>query len=194
MTAGDNILVFTSNSSGVKDVMNNALTALDFKLLAIEENISPGHASFCLYDPCKTDFSCCSVSEADHAHLYISTNILNQHCIILFADKTLSKFGDINGLVEKFYNSIERFKKQNSGFPDINGLKPLRFFVYFYGNDPPLTIQNYNKYHNLFSGKLEKRLGYRKHELDSCVLARTIRRTGRLTVSQKDNLLQLNFS
>jgi hypothetical protein len=194
MTVDDDILNFTSNSLGLNDVMNNARTALDFKLLAIEKSISPSHDSPCLYDPCKTDFSYCSVSETEYAHLYISTNILNQHCIILFANKTLSKTSDINGLVDKFYNSIERFKKQNAEFPNIKYFKLLRFYIYFYGYDPPLTIKDKNRYNNLFSSKLEKRLGYSEHELDSCVSAQTIKCFKRLTISQKDNLLQLNLS
>lgn len=194
ITVGDNTLNFISNSAGLKDVMNNARATLDFKLLAIERNISPDHESPCLYDSGKTDFSCCSINESEHAHLYMSTNILNQHCIILFADKTLSKKSNINDLVDKFYNSIERLKKHNADFPNINQFKPLRFYIYFYGDDPPLAIDDHVTYGDIFSRKLEQRLGYSKYELDSCVSSCVIGCHNRLTISLQDNLLRFVFS
>jgi len=101
ITAGDNTLNFTSNSVGLKDIMNNACATLDFKMLAIEESLTPDHEPPCIYDPGKISFSCCSITDVEYAHLYISTNILNQHYIILFANKTLSKKSDINGLEER---------------------------------------------------------------------------------------------
>jgi len=194
MTAGDNILNFTSNSTGISDIMNNACLTLDFKLLAIEESITPNHGPPCIYDPAKTAFSCCSISESEHAHLYISTNILNQHYLILFANRTLSTKSDINDLVDKFYNSIERLKKQNADFPNIDLFTQLQFYIFFFGNDPPLVIDDFTRYLNLFSRTLEQRLGYRKYELDACVTPCVIRCPNRLTISQEKNLLRFTFS
>ena len=194
MTAGGNTLVFTSNSAGLIDVMNNACAGLDFKLLAIERNITPDHEALCLYDPGKADFSFCSINEAEHAHLYISTNILNQHCIILFADRTLSKKSDINGLVDKFHNSIERLKRQNPAILNNDLFKPLRFYIYFFGNDPPLALNDSINYIEKFSRTLEKRLGYGINQLDACVSPSMIGCHNRLTIKQKSNLLDLVLS
>jgi len=194
MSAGDNTLNFNFNSVGLKDVMNNACATLDFKLLAIEKNIIPNHEAPCLYDHGKTDFSCCFIGESEYAHLYISTNILNQHCIILFADRTLSKKSDISGLVDKLYTSIERLKKQNADFPNIDQFKQLRFYVYFFGSDPPLVIDDFTRYCDMFSRKLEKRLGYGKNELDACVSPSVIGYPHRMTISQQNNLLKFTFS
>jgi len=201
MTADNYLLTFSPDSSGLKpnsfglkDIMNNASLTLDFKLLAIEENISPDHQSSCIYDPCKENFSCCNISETEYAHLYISTNTLNQHCIILFANKTLSKISDINGLVDKFFSSFERFKKQDADFPNSIIFKPLRFYIYFYGVDPPVGLGDYNKYCAYFTRALEQRLGYRKNELDGCVFPNTIKYINRFTIIREKNLLKLNPS
>jgi len=188
----NNKLTFNSNSAGLKDVINNACLTLDFSLLAIEENITPNHKTPCLYDPCKVDFSFCSISKTEHAHLYISTNILHQHCIILFANRTRSKTDYINDLVENFYNSIERFKRHNANFPNINHFKPLRFYIYFYGDDPPVVINDYNTYCAGFTRALEKRLGYKTNELDACVSPHMCKRwINHLTIINDDNLLKL---
>jgi hypothetical protein len=188
----NNILSFDKNSVGVRDVMNNACATLDFKLLAIEENISPNKESLCLYDPSKIDFSCCPITDAEYAHLYISTKILNQHCIILFANKTLIKINYISDLVDKFYNSIERLKKQNADLPKINHFKQLRFYIYFYGDAPPITIYDRNRYCDIFARALEQRLGYKKNELDACVIPRIRKCVSLLTIFQKDNLMEIN--
>jgi len=194
MTAGDNTLNFTSNSLDLKDLMNNACATLDFKLLAIEEKIVPNHESPCLYDSSKIDFSCCSITDVEHAHLYISTNILNQHYIILFANRTLSYKSDISGLVDKICNSIGRLKKQNSVFPHIDQFSQLRFYIYFFGKEPPISINDFTRYCNMFARMLEQRLGYEKYGLDACVWPSMIKCPHRLTISIKDNLLDFAFS
>jgi hypothetical protein len=188
-----NTLVFTSNSAGIESITNNTGTTLEYKLLAIEKDIIPNHESPCVYDIHKINFSCCSVSDAEYAHLYISTNILNQHCIILLANNTLSRIGKINDLIDKLYNSIERFKKQNADFPNINFYKQLRFHIYFYGGDPPLVINDSIRYLEIFTRRLEECLGYNKNELDSCVIPKPIGRPNRMIIIQKSSLLEFNF-
>jgi len=193
MTPGANILSFASNSAELRDVMNNACVTLDFKLLAVERNITPAHEAPCLYDLAKINFSCCTINESDHAHMYISTNILNQHCIILFAKITQLKISDIDSLVDKFCNSIDRLKTQNANFLNIYHPRKLRFYMYFHG-DGPVTINNLNRHREKFSRKLEQRLGYNKFDLNSCVVSNVIIHRDRMTISQQDNLLRFVFS
>jgi hypothetical protein len=191
-TNGQDKLVLNSNSAKLDIIMNNACATLDFKLLAIEKEISPNHGTPCLYDPNKADFSDCSLSD-EHAHLYISTNILNQHYIILFADKTLMGTGKICDLVDKFDKSIKRFKKQDANFPDIAYYKKLRFLIYFYGAEPPFVIDDIGRYYEKFSRSLEQCLGYNKNELDSCVVPEVIGDKNYLTISLENNLLKFVF-
>jgi len=192
MGIGDILTFINPNSIGLVNVVNNACAALEYKLLAIENNITPNHASPCLYDPGKIDFSCCSISETEHAHLYFSTNIQNEHCIILFARIMRFKDNLINDLVIKFYNSIERLKNQNASFPNINFFKKLQFYIYFFGDNSLITTADYNMYREIFSRKLERRLGYNTNELDGCIKLRRKPNIKSLTIYEKNNSLEIS--
>jgi len=172
--------------------MNNAGMTINVKLLSIEESIKPDHDSPCIYDPQKDDFSTCNINYENFPHLYISTNILNRHYMIMLSRKVALTTENIKTLVDKLYNSIMRFKAEDSTFPNIASYKPLRYCIYFYGDSSCMTTSNLD----IFDSRIIDQLAHRLHcdKNDIKIKSDIIDKTNYLTIRNEDNMLRFKFT
>jgi hypothetical protein len=183
-------LTFNSNSAEMKTFMNNSGMTINAKLLSIEENIEPNHAFPCIYDEQKTDFSACNITYENFPHFYI--NILNRHYMIMLSKKVTLTTENIKILADKFYNSIMRFKAEDSAFPNITRFKPLRYCIYFYGDSSLLTTSNLD----IFDLKIADQLAHRLHcdKNDVKIKSEIIGNTNYLTIRRENNMFKFNFT
>ena len=185
-------LDFNSNSVGVKTFMNNSGMTINVKLLSIEENIAPEHDFPCIYDPQKNDFSVCNISHEYFPHLYISTNILNRHYMIVLSKKVALTTENINTLVDKLYNSIMRFKVEEPTFPNIDIYRPLRYCIYFYGDSSYLPTSNLDNFDSMISAELARRLQCDRNDIK--IKSEIISNTNYLTINKEDDILRFKFT
>lgn len=183
-----------NNSVGLEKIINRSTTTIDVNLLAIEKTINPEHDAPCKYDKKKTVFSVCTVPEADFAHIYISTNILMRHYIILFANKLMSDESKIKELADKFDNTIKRLKKAYKDFPIPAEYRVPVFCIYFYGEWPNIDLRYDGKYNREISNELRGRFGFSKEELPHCKISGLDRKDKYLTIISENNSLKFTFS
>jgi hypothetical protein len=192
----DHVLVrkldFISNSAIIKTLMNNSGITIDVKLLAIEETIKPDHTFPCIYDKIKIDLSMCKLTYEYFPHLYISTNILNRHYMIMLSKKASLNTDNIKTLVDKLYNGIMRFRAEDSSFPNITLYKSLRYCIYFYGDSSCLNTSNLDILNSRILDQLAHQLRCEKKDLK--IKSDIIGNTNYLTISTEDNMLRFNFS
>jgi hypothetical protein len=185
-------LDFNSNSANMKTLMNNSGINIDMKLLAIEENIEPDHVFPCIYDEQKTDFSICNIIHENFVHFYISTNILKRHYMIVLLKKVTLNTQNIKTIVDKLYNSVMRFKIEDSAFPNIASFKPLRYCIYFYGDSSCLNTSNLDSLDLRILDQLAHRLHCDKSNIK--IKTEIIGNTNYLTIRTENEALRFNFT
>jgi hypothetical protein len=185
-------LGFNSNSAGLKTFMNNSGITINVKLLSIEESIEPNHVSPCIYDPIKKDFSICKITYENFPHLYISTNILNRHYMIMLSKKVTLTTENIKKLVDKLYNNIIRFKMEDPAFPNETSYGQLHYRIYFYGDSSYFTTNNLDTFESMISAQLAHKLRCNKNDIK--VRAEIISNTNYLTINNEDDILRFKFT